>query len=108
MLKVITLGRRKIPVHAFGALYRSLTKMNESIQPTLTTHPPAKLNLFLELLSKRQDGFHEIDTVMLPINWCDTLQLSKTETGNIPNGGNGCTRDARELQRTKHHQPGDS
>ena len=83
MLKVITLGRRKIPVHAFGALYRSLTKMNESIQPTLTTHPPAKLNLFLELLSKRQDGFHEIDTVMLPINWCDTLQLSKTETQGI-------------------------
>lgn len=83
MLKVITLGRRKLPVHAFGAVYRSLTKMNESIQPTLTTHPPAKLNLFLELLSKRQDGFHEIDTVMLPINWCDTLQLSKTETQGI-------------------------
>ena len=50
--------------------------MNESNKVTLTTHPPAKLNLFLELLGKRPDGFHEIDTVMMPIDWCDTLTLT--------------------------------
>lgn len=32
---------------------------------TLTTHAPAKLNLSLRVLSRRNDGFHEIDTVMV-------------------------------------------
>lgn len=57
--------------------------MNGKNQKTLTTNPPAKLNLFLELLSKRSDGFHEIDTVMVPINWSDTLQLSTTSGSDI-------------------------
>ena len=39
------------------------------------TRSPAKLNLFLELLGKRPDGFHEIDTVMIPIDWCDQLRM---------------------------------
>ncbi len=34
---------------------------------------PAKLNLFLELLRRRDDGYHDIDTVMVPINCYDTL-----------------------------------
>lgn len=49
--------------------------MKERSNLTLTTHPPAKLNLFLELLGKRADGFHELDTVMVPIDWCDKLSL---------------------------------
>jgi 4-diphosphocytidyl-2-C-methyl-D-erythritol kinase len=34
---------------------------------------PAKLNLFLEVLGKRSDGFHEIETLMCPIGLYDTL-----------------------------------
>ncbi|MEM6776643.1 MAG: 4-(cytidine 5'-diphospho)-2-C-methyl-D-erythritol kinase [Planctomycetota bacterium] len=37
--------------------------------------PPAKLNLFLEIHGRREDGFHEIDTVMVPVDWCDELRL---------------------------------
>ena len=44
------------------------------------TRPPAKLNLFLELLARRDDGFHEIDTVMVAIDWRDELSLER-----IPN-----------------------
>ncbi len=36
---------------------------------------PAKINLFLELHGKRPDGFHEIATVMTPINLCDHLRI---------------------------------
>ena len=36
-------------------------------------HTPAKLNLFLEVLAKRPDGYHEIETVMVAINRFDTV-----------------------------------
>ena len=38
---------------------------------------PAKLNLFLEVLSRRLDGYHEIETLMVPVSLFDTLQLSR-------------------------------
>ncbi len=44
---------------------------------------PAKLNLFLEVLAKRSDGFHEIETLMCPVNLCDTLYFEETSTGRI-------------------------
>ena len=34
---------------------------------------PAKLNLFLEILGKRGDGFHEIETLMCPISLSDSI-----------------------------------
>lgn len=37
---------------------------------------PAKLNLYLEVLGRRADGYHEIDTLMVPIDLFDTLRLS--------------------------------
>src|SRR4029079_4036262 len=37
---------------------------------------PAKLNLFFEVLAKRADGFHEVETLMVPIGLYDSLALS--------------------------------
>ncbi|HEU4394298.1 MAG TPA: 4-(cytidine 5'-diphospho)-2-C-methyl-D-erythritol kinase, partial [Planctomycetota bacterium] len=34
---------------------------------TLSVHCPAKLNLFLEVKALRPDGFHEIESVVVPI-----------------------------------------
>ncbi|KAA5542099.1 4-(cytidine 5'-diphospho)-2-C-methyl-D-erythritol kinase [Roseiconus nitratireducens] len=39
------------------------------------TSPPAKLNLFLEIPARRDDGYHEIDTVMVAIDWRDELTV---------------------------------
>jgi 4-diphosphocytidyl-2-C-methyl-D-erythritol kinase len=36
---------------------------------------PAKVNLFLEVLGKRKDGYHEIATLMVAVNLEDTLVL---------------------------------
>ncbi len=47
------------------------------------TSPPAKLNLFLELLAKREDGFHEIDTVMIPIDLRDEMKVWRTTEEQI-------------------------
>lgn len=37
---------------------------------------PAKINLSLEVLRKREDGFHEISSLMLPISLTDGLQVT--------------------------------
>jgi len=45
----------------------------------LTVLAPAKLNLTLEVLAKRQDGFHEIRSLAQTINLCDTLRFQPSE-----------------------------
>lgn len=37
--------------------------------------PPAKINLGLNVLRKREDGYHDLDTCMVPIPLCDVLEL---------------------------------
>lgn len=51
--------------------------------PVYHVSPPAKLNLFLEILGRRDDGFHELDTVMVAIDWRDELQLRLTREPGI-------------------------
>jgi 4-diphosphocytidyl-2-C-methyl-D-erythritol kinase len=48
---------------------------------TLEKNSPCKVNLLLNILGRRPDGFHELETVMHPIQLCDTLQFSRTGTG---------------------------
>jgi 4-diphosphocytidyl-2-C-methyl-D-erythritol kinase len=43
--------------------------------PVATVCAPAKLNLFLEILRRRDDGFHEIETLMAPVARWDTLRF---------------------------------
>lgn len=44
---------------------------------------PAKINLFLEILAKRPDGYHEIETLMSPIGLYDSLSFCPTESPEI-------------------------
>lgn len=37
--------------------------------------PNAKINLGLDILRKRADGYHDIETVMVPVPWCDILEI---------------------------------
>jgi 4-diphosphocytidyl-2-C-methyl-D-erythritol kinase len=46
----------------------------------VTVTAPAKINLTLEVLHKRPDGFHEIRSILQTIDLCDTLRL-KTGQG---------------------------
>ncbi len=45
----------------------------------LTVLAPAKINLTLEVLAKRPDGFHEIRSVIQALNLCDSLNLQLSE-----------------------------
>lgn len=44
---------------------------------------PAKVNLHLEVLGRRSDGFHELETLMCPIDLYDTLYVRSETTGRI-------------------------
>ena len=43
----------------------------------LTVKAPAKINLTLEVLGKRPDGYHEIRSVVQAVDLCDTLHFSE-------------------------------
>ena len=43
----------------------------------LGKNSPAKINLLLNILGKRPDGFHELETVMQPVNLCDRLTFER-------------------------------
>jgi 4-diphosphocytidyl-2-C-methyl-D-erythritol kinase len=45
--------------------------------PSLTLQAPAKINLFLNILKRRPDGYHEIESVMQKITLFDILHLSR-------------------------------
>lgn len=50
---------------------------------TLELKAPAKINLFLEILGKRPDGYHELETVMLRTDFCDTLRFELRDDPEI-------------------------
>jgi len=42
---------------------------------SLRARVPFKINLFLEVLGKRPDGYHDLDTLMMAVSLCDDLEL---------------------------------
>lgn len=50
---------------------------------TVTLPCPAKLNVFLEVLGRRSDGYHELDTVMLRTQFCDMLTTQERTDGAL-------------------------
>lgn len=56
--------------------------------------PNSKINLGLHVIAKRQDGYHDIETIFYPVNCCDILEFLPTEdtasisTTGLPVAGN--------------------
>ena len=73
-------------------------------------YPNAKINLGLRILRKREDGFHDIESIMIPVPIYDILELSAseefsyTQTGiEIPSDGSlGLVERAYELMKNKY------
>ena len=67
---------------------------------------PAKINLHLEIIGKREDGFHELAMVMQSINLSDILEIEinnngkfnlKTDSDNLENGDENLIIKAAKL-----------
>ena len=49
----------------------------------LTLHSPAKLNLFLHIVGRRDDGYHLLQSVFQLIDWCDTIHLKRIAENEV-------------------------
>src|SRR6187401_3437276 len=75
---------------------------------------PAKLNLFLEILGRRPDGYHEVETLMVAVDLYDTLTFAADASGQIsltcddptlPTGGANLVVRAAERLRAEAGRP---
>jgi 4-diphosphocytidyl-2-C-methyl-D-erythritol kinase len=77
--------------------------------------PNAKINLGLNIVSKRPDGYHNVETVFYPINLCDALEIvpakkgktTFTQTGMVIEGNsdNNLVVKALNLLKTQYKIP---
>ncbi len=56
--------------------------MDETGQ-VLTIQAPAKVNLTLQVLAKRADGYHELDSLMQKLDLFDTVHVQRLESSGI-------------------------
>lgn len=49
----------------------------------VVVHAPAKLNLFFEVLGKRPDGYHEVESLIVPVALYDTLSFTAEADGPL-------------------------
>lgn len=53
-------------------------------QPTSTSlRAYAKINLGLQIVRKREDGYHDIETIFHRVNLFDVVEVERSDTGNI-------------------------
>lgn len=48
---------------------------------TTQAFSPAKVNLYLRITGKRPDGYHELETVMLPLDFGDAMMFEPRPAG---------------------------
>lgn len=55
----------------------------------MVVFPNAKINLGLNIVERRADGYHNLDMVMIPIDWCDILEIvpAKGKTTTLTTSG---------------------
>jgi 4-diphosphocytidyl-2-C-methyl-D-erythritol kinase len=53
---------------------------------SLVVAAPAKVNLFLHVLGRRDDGYHFLESLFVLIDWCDTIELSARDDAQIERG----------------------
>jgi 4-diphosphocytidyl-2-C-methyl-D-erythritol kinase len=53
----------------------------------MVTFPNAKINLGLNIIEKRADGYHNIESIFYPIAWCDALEIVKSDSFSFQSSG---------------------
>ncbi len=64
---------------AFIGHFQYTIHMSRKADTTITLQAPAKINLTLEALARREDGYHEIISIIQTVNLFDTLTLAPSK-----------------------------
>jgi 4-diphosphocytidyl-2-C-methyl-D-erythritol kinase len=54
----------------------------------MVVFPPCKINLGLSVLSKRADGYHNLETCFYPVPWLDVLEIISSDKVEFTTSGN--------------------
>ncbi len=76
----------------------------------MVTFPNVKINLGLNILNKREDGYHNLQSIFYPVDWCDILEIVKADSSHFEMSGleiPGESKDnlvvkAYELMKSRH------
>ena len=49
----------------------------------ITVNAPAKINLYLDVLNKRSDGYHDVEMIMQTVSLFDTITIKKSDKKGI-------------------------
>ena len=60
---------------------RGVTRNMPPSSRQLKVHGAAKINLFLDILRLREDGYHEIETFLQPVGLWDELSIGFIDSG---------------------------
>ncbi|GAE27721.1 4-diphosphocytidyl-2-C-methyl-D-erythritol kinase [Halalkalibacter wakoensis JCM 9140] len=73
---------------------------------------PAKINLSLDAIRKRDDGFHEVEMIMTMVDLADRIDLTDRDDGKIvvdvsegfvPNDQRNLAYQAADLLKKRYH-----
>jgi 4-diphosphocytidyl-2-C-methyl-D-erythritol kinase len=53
----------------------------------MVSFPPCKINLGLNIVSKRVDGYHNLETVFYPVPWTDILEIIPSKSFSFQSSG---------------------
>ncbi len=53
------------------------------INGKVVVQTPCKINPYLEVIRRRPDGYHDLETIMLAIDLCDKLIFEATDDQNF-------------------------
>lgn len=62
----------------------------------MVVFPPAKINLGLRILRKRADGYHDLESCLVPTGWRDILEVIESDSFSFQTSGLPIAGDVEE------------
>ncbi|MBY0476189.1 MAG: 4-(cytidine 5'-diphospho)-2-C-methyl-D-erythritol kinase [Chitinophagaceae bacterium] len=71
----------------------------------MISFPNCKINLGLHILNKREDGYHNLETVFYPVKWRDALEVVRIDDGRRTMDDSKTTLSSAKPTESRHDSP---